>query len=86
MFMKNYTIIPNEVCEKLSPRDLYVLTVMYLSADERYKTDITLKQLCDYTTSSMGYLQNQFLKRLKSSGLVKLKSYFSGRLKRRNEY
>jgi len=84
--MKNYTIIPNEVCEKLSPRDLYVLSVMYLSADERYETDITLGQLCNYTTSSIAYLKDQFLKRLKNSGLIRLKSQFRGRLKRRNEY
>lgn len=84
--MKNYTIIPNQVCEKLSPRDLYVLTVMYFSADERYKTDITLNQLCNYTTSSIAYLKDQFLKRLKTSGLIILKSQFRGSLKRRNEY
>lgn len=84
--MKNYTIIPNQVCEKLRPKDLYILTVMYLSADDSYKTDITLNQLCDYITSSFGYLKDQFLVRLKNSGLIKLESQFRGRLKRRNEY
>ena len=53
--MKNYTIIPNYASEKFSPNDLYTITGIYLTANDRYITDSTYEQIASFTGQSLSY-------------------------------
>lgn len=83
--MKNYTVIPIEAAEKLSLNDLYVFTVLSLTAHDDNATDVTYEQLAEFTGKSLGYIKDHFAKRLKNSGLCSIEE-FSWAGKRRKKY
>ena len=73
--MKNYTVIPNEAAEKLSSNDLFVFTVLSLTAHDDNTTDVTYEQLTGFTGKSIGYIKDHFAKRLESSGLCTIEGF-----------
>lgn len=83
--MKIYTVIPIEAAEKLSLNDLYVFTVLSLTAHDDNATDVTYEQLAELTGKSLGYIKDHFAKRLKNSGLCSIEE-FSWAGKRRKKY
>ena len=55
--MKNYTIIPNYASGKFSPNDLYTITGIYLTANDKYITDSTYEQIASSTGQSLSYIK-----------------------------
>ena len=52
--MKNYTVNQNEAAEKLSLNDLFVFTVLSMTAHDDNTTDVTYEQLAEFTGTSIG--------------------------------
>ena len=80
--MKNYTIIPNYASEKFSPNDLYTITGIYLTANDRYITDST-----SFTGQSLSYIKDYFIPRLKDTEFcTQIQPFTMGNLKRKRYY
>ncbi|WP_108822036.1 helix-turn-helix domain-containing protein [Dysgonomonas sp. Marseille-P4361] len=87
--MKSYTIIPNEAGGIFTPRDLYTLTCLYLTAKDDYTTNSTREQLAKITGLSFAYIKDKFLTRLRKSNFCEIEEYieFSNSLiRKRNKY
>lgn len=84
--MKNFAIVPNEASKLFSPRDLYTLTCMYFTTHSNGITDITIKQLSDISGTSISYIKNRFLPRLKLSGYYRITTFNTDATTRRNNY
>ena len=85
--MKNYTIIPNYASEKFSPNDLYTITGIYLSANDRYITDSTYEQIASFTGQSLSYIKDYFIPRLKDTEFcTQIQPFTMGNLKRKRYY
>ena len=85
--MKNYTIIPNYASEKFSPNDLYTITGIYLTANDRYITDSTYEQIASFTGQSLSYIKDYFIPRLKDTEFcTQIQPFTMGNLKRKRYY
>lgn len=85
--MKNYTIIPNYTSEKFSPNDLYTITGIYLTANDRYITDSTYEQIASFTGQSLSYIKDYFIPRLKDTEFcTQIQPFTMGNLKRKRYY
>lgn len=87
--MKSYTIIPNEAGGIFSPRDLYTLTCLYLTAKDDYTTDSTREQLAQITGLSFAYIKDKFLPRLRESEFCEIEGYTElpdSQIRKRNKY
>lgn len=87
--MKSYTIIPNEAGGIFSPRDLYTLTCLYLTAKDDYTTDSTREQLAQITALSFAYIKDKFLPRLRESEFCEIEGYTElpdSQIRKRNKY
>ena len=85
--MKNYTIIPNYASEKFSPNDLYTITGIYLTANDRYITDSTYQQIASFTGQSLSYIKDYFIPRLKDTEFcTQIQPFTMGNLKRKRYY
>ncbi|WP_147625765.1 hypothetical protein [Alistipes provencensis] len=83
--MKNYTVIQNEAAEKLSLNDLFVFTVLSMTAHDDNTTDVTYEQLAEFTGTSIGYIKDHFAKRLKNSELCVIEEFVKAS-RRRKKY
>ena len=90
--MKDYTILPISAVKLFKPKDLYILTGMYLSAyssrssGDTISTDITQRQLSELTRVDEEYIRKRFMPRLKGSGFCKIKCSQIGYTTKRNTY
>ena len=85
--MKIYTIIPNYASEKFSPNDLYTITGIYLTANDRYITDSTYEQIASFTGQSLSYIKDYFIPRLKDTEFcTQIQPFTMGNLKRKRYY
>ena len=85
--MKNYTIIPNYASEKFSPNDLYTITGIYLTANDRDITDSTYEQIASFTGQSLSYIKDYFIPRLKDTEFcTQIQPFTMGNLKRKRYY
>ena len=87
--MKSFTIIPNEAGGIFSPRDLYTLTCLYLTAKDDYTTDSTREQLAQITGLSFAYIKDKFLPRLRESEFCEIEGYTEitdSQIRKRNKY
>ena len=85
--MKNYTIIPNYASGKFSPNDLYTITGIYLTANDKYITDSTYEQIASSTGQSLSYIKDYFMPRLKNTKLcTQIQSFTIGNLRRKRYY
>jgi hypothetical protein len=91
--MKNYTILPNNASTMFSPKDLYSLTAIYLTATKvftnknatYYETDVTMNQLANYKGIKISYLKNELYPRLRTSEFCEIETHnYSHKLKRNN--
>ena len=81
--MKNYTIIPNYASGKFSPNDLYTITGIYLTANDKYITDSTYEQIASSTGQSLSYIKDYFMPRLKNTKFcTQIQSFTIGNLRR----
>lgn len=85
--MKNYTIIPNYASGKFSPNDLYTITGIYLTANDKYITDSTYEQIASSTGQSLSYIKDYFMPRLKNTKFcTQIQSFTIGNLRRKRYY
>ena len=81
--MKNYTIIPNYASEKFSPNDLYTITGIYLTANDRYITDSTYEQIASFTGQSLSYIKDYFIPRLKDTEFCSNSTIHNGKFEKK---
>lgn len=90
--MKDYTILPISAVKLFKPKDLYILTGMYLSAyssrssGDTISTNITQKQLAELTGVDEEYIRKRFMPRLKESGFCNVECRQTDYTTKRNTY
>lgn len=83
--MKYYATLENGLSSKLKPKELFVYAIMYISTDENNMTDITIKQISQWSNIPVKTIEQSILPNLRKSLVFNVKPFCANGLKR-NSY